>query len=118
MDKIRKSLDEAIAKDIQDITVLNTGSEERTATVKELTELYKLRIEEDRVEMERKEKEAQEESHALDRWINVGLQVGLTALSLLAYNAWYRRGLKFEETGTVTSSMTRNLMSRMLPNKK
>lgn len=118
MDRIKKSLDEVIAKDIQDMTILDSGSDERSTALKELTELYKLRIEENRVEMERKEKESQEKSHMFDRWVNVGLQVGLTALSLIAYNVWYRRGLKFEETGTVTSSMTRNLMSKMLPNKK
>ena len=63
-------------------------------------------------------KETQTKEMALDRWVNLGLQVGLTLVGIFAYDRWYRRGLKFEETGTITSPMTRNLISRMLPNKK
>lgn len=63
-------------------------------------------------------KETQAKEMALDRWVNLGIQVGLTLVGILAYDCWYRRGLKFEETGTVTTPMTRNLISRMLPTKK
>lgn len=63
-------------------------------------------------------KKDQMRNQTIDRWVNVGLQVGLTMLGIIAYDCWYRRGLKFEETGTVTSGMTRNIISRMLPSKK
>lgn len=69
-------------------------------------------------EQELEIKETQTRGMALDRWINLGLQVGLTLVGIVAYDCWYRRGLKFEKTGTVTTPMTRNLISKMLPTKK
>lgn len=66
-------------------------------------------------EMEMKENQIKE--MALDRWVNLGIQVGLTLVGIVAYDCWYRRGLKFEETGTITTPMTRNLISKMLPKK-
>lgn len=134
-DKIRETLDEVIELKLQNLIALRHDSEGKSNEIKDLTELYKLRIEEAKIETDRIDKMRQREverdaqmnenylkseqlrSQALDRWINVGLQVGLTFASLVAYNCWYNRGLKFEETGTVTSPMTRNLISRMLPRK-
>ena len=63
-------------------------------------------------------KKDQIRNQKIDRWINVGVQVGITVLGLLAYDCWYHKGLEFEKTGTVTSGMTRNVIARMLPNKK
>lgn len=60
-------------------------------------------------------RKAQLDEQKLDRWVNLGMQVGLSILSIVAYDIWNRRGLKFEETGTITSPMTRNLLSKMLP---
>lgn len=51
----------------------------------------------------------------IDRLVNLGTQVGLSILSIIAYDIWYRRGLRFEEKGTITSPMTRNLLSKILP---
>lgn len=62
-------------------------------------------------------KKAQMREQSLDRWINVGIQVGLGLVGIFAYDCWYRRGLKFEETGTITAPMTKNLLSKMLPRK-
>lgn len=55
------------------------------------------------------------EERKLDRWVDLGAQVGLTLIGVIAYDIWFRKGLKFEETGTITSPMTRNLFSKMLP---
>lgn len=60
-------------------------------------------------------KQAQLDEQKIDRWVNFGMQVGLAMVSVFAYDIWNRRGLKFEETGTITSPMTRNLLSKMLP---
>lgn len=123
-DKNRLLLDEVIEKEIQEISALNIGADDRADLIEELNQLYKLRIEEAKIEQARLEKyeekemkQAQLKSQSLDRWVNIGLQVGLTLASLIAYNIWFNRGLKFEETGTVASPMTRNLMSKMLPRK-
>lgn len=122
MDKIQVLLDERIEKDIQNLDMLD-GSQKSDA-IDDLTKLYKLRIEDTKInadqavsakELELKQKQAN--SQKVDRWINVGLQVGLSLASLIAYDVWFRRGLKFEETGSIGSPMTRNLLSRLIPKK-
>lgn len=123
--KNQKLLDEAIEREIMNLRNYRVNSEERSDTINSLTQLYKLRIEEEKIEQElaisaRDEamKQAELESRARDRLFNIGLQIGLTGLSLIAYNAWLNRGLKFQETGTFTDPMTRNLLSRIVPIKK
>lgn len=123
-DKIQALLNEEIAKEIKMVSALDIDSEEKSKAIDNLTQLYKLRIEEAKIGQEsvkaREEQAMREkefESKSWDRWINVGLQVGLAFAGFVAYDVWYRRGLRFEETGTITSPMTRNLLSRMLPRK-
>lgn len=123
-DEIQKSLDEVIAMEILDLPNMSQGSKEKKEAIENLTELYKLRIEEAKIEQARVDKceeleikQAQLDSQAKDRWVNLAAQVSLALGSLIAYNIWFNRGLKFEETGTITSPMTRNLLSRMLPRK-
>ena len=123
-DEIQKSLDEVIAKEIDNLPNIAEGSKEKKEAIENLEKLYKLRIEEAKIEQVRCDKidemgvkQAQLDAQARDRWINFGTQIGLAFASLVAYNMWFNRGLKFEETGTITSPITRNLLSRLLPKK-
>lgn len=124
-DKNRKLLDQAIEQEILKLETLEPGSKERSDVVIAINQLYKLRIEEDKIEQEnaastREEvlKQAELRSRFFDRLANIGLQVGLTGLSLFAYNKWFNRGLKFNETGTITDPMTKGLLNRLLPSRK
>lgn len=132
-DKTRELLDKAIEAGFSDLSSADEARQE--IAVDNVVNLYKLKIEEDRNiwdsnekydrrvmeeeshdrETELKEKQMKEQS--LDRWINVGVQAGLTLFSIIAYNCWFNRGLKFNETGTITDPMTKNLLSKMLPKK-
>lgn len=114
--KIQRLLDETIEKEIQTISAMKEG-EEKSDAITNLTQLHKMRVEEIKAEQGKYVQETQAKTQNLDRWINIGVQVGLAVSSLIAYNAWYNRGLRFEETGSITSPMTRNLLSRMLPKK-
>lgn len=127
-DRIQEELNDVIEREIRNVSTLGTGTKEKSDAVRDLSELYRLRIEEAKVEVDRidrkKQREAeiryrceQSRSQAIDRWVNVGLQLALAVGGLMAYDVWYRRGLKFEETGTITSPMTKNLISRMIPRK-
>lgn len=123
-DKAQKLLDEVIVEEIQNLSNLDSGSSEKSSAVEDLTNLYKLKIEEAKIEqskVERSEdmdlKQTQLKSQAFERWLNIGVQVGLAIGGWIAYDVWNRRGLRFEETGTITSHMNRNLFSRMLPRK-
>lgn len=140
MDEIKNLLDEQIKSEISGLSSLTTGSDEKSKAVNDLTKLYQARIDEikaetallehrDRHELERDKhylesqlsdeerrlKEAEYKSRNLDRWLGFGIQAGLAVLSIVSYDIWHRRGLKFEETGTITSPQTRNLISSMLP---
>lgn len=119
----RVLLDRVIVEDLQNLSSTVT-CEERAARLKELTQLYELRIEEikaeharDTLAKEQEDKRAESKAHNLDRWVNVAVQVGLAVAGFVAYDIWNRRGLRFEETGTISSPMTRNLLSRMIPKK-
>ena len=117
-DEIQRALDDMIAEEIANVSELDSGSEEKTKAVNDLTKLYNLKIEEARMEQIKLEKRQELKTKAKDRWINVGMQVGLALVSVISYDIWYRRGLRFEIDNTVGSPMTRNLISRMLPGKK
>lgn len=121
-DKIRKELDDVIDAKLRDIS---TKTELDDNEVENLTKLYKLRIEEAKIESDKKDKinennlrSKQIQSESIGRWINLGAQVGIALASLVAYDIWFNRGLRFEENGTIGSPMNRNLLSRLLPSKK
>lgn len=118
-------IDDVIREEIGNLSSLEAGSKEKSAAVEDLKKLCELQIEAKKVDDAAYEKveeldlkQKQLDQNKLDRWINIGLQIGLTAASLIAYDIWYRRGLHFEETGTVRVPMTRNLLSKMLPGRK
>lgn len=135
MDKIKEMLDDTIKSEIQKINSMATGSDVKTKAIDDVSKLYRLRIEEEKIETEQETKKYElnlkEDSIKLesyykddvlksqfkDRWIGMSVQVGLAICGWLAYDIWLRRGLKFEETGMVTSPLTKNLMSKMLPKK-
>lgn len=79
----------------------------------------------DQMAMEREFHEADEVSkyallsdQDIERYFRYGAMALELVLPIVAYGIWYHKGLKFEETGTVTSPMTKNLIARMLPKKK
>lgn len=117
MDDIKHLLDEEIKAEFEKLSSMELGSEEKAKATEDLAKLYKLRIDEIKAENERKDKKAQHKDLKLDRLTNVGLQLGVTAGGWLFYYICFHRGLKFEETGTITSPWMRNLVSRMTPKK-
>ena len=116
MDKVQQLLDEAIEDEFGRLST-EYNTEKRKETVEILTRLHALRIEEARVKQEYAKQQTQAKNNRFERWLNIGVQVGLTALPLIAYNAWYNRGLRFEIDNTIGSPMTRNLVSKLLPRK-
>lgn len=140
MDQIKQLLDEEIKTEIENLSSLPDGSQEKTLAIDDLTKIYKLRIEEIKAETDRTDKKqsndlerdkftystlVQDDENAyrercrrdqnLDRWLNFGLQIGLTVIGFIAYDVWNRRGFRFEENGTITSPQNRNLLSKMIP---
>lgn len=135
MDEIKDLLGEEIKKEINNLSSLDDATEKKSKAIDDIAKLYRLKLEETKIEAElednrnrhelekmakddeRTSREEQRKKINLDRVVDVGLQVLTVVGGWIAYDVWHRRGLKFEETGSVTSPFTRNLMTKMLPKK-
>ena len=122
---IKKMLDEEIERSLSSIASMEQGSEGRKAAISELNQIHKLRIDEEKIQLDResafdeeREKTIQHRDQAIERCLKYGAIALELVVPIVAYSIWYRTGLKFEETGTVTSSMTKSLIAKMLPKKK
>ena len=128
-EEIRKLLEEEIKAEIRDLSTLEPGSKEKSTAIEDLAKLYKLRIEETKNEWDFTEKyesrnsdiqfkKDQLEEQVKDRYFRFGVEVASIILPLIFYAAWMKRGFKFEETGTYTSTTFRSLFNRFKPTKK
>ena len=114
-EEIRKLLEEEIKAEIRDLSTLEPGSKEKSTAIEDLAKLYKLRIEETRNEWDFNEKyesrdsdmqfkKNQLEEQVKDRYFRLGVEAAGIILPLIFYGIWMRKGFKFEETGTFTST--------------
>jgi len=128
-EEIRKLLEEEIKAEIRDLSTLEPGSKEKSTAIEDLAKLYKLRIEETKNEWDFSEKyDAREgdiqlkkdqlEEQVKDRYFRLGVEAAGIILPLIFYAIWMKRGFKFEETGTYTSTTFRGLFNRFKPTKK
>ena len=133
MDENREALDEVIQRELTKLKTMDIGSEDHTKAVNDLTKLYQLRIDEkktalseaektadlhlkeeqNKAENAMKEKQLKSEKHGrIAKLIIDGAGVVIGGLSICVGAGLFQQGLEFETTGTVTSSMFRNLLSR------
>ena len=128
-EEIRKLLEEEIKAEIRDLSTLEPGSKEKSTAIEDLAKLYKLRIEETKNEWDFSEKyytregdkqlkKDQLEEQVRDRYFRLGVEAAGIILPLIFYATWMKRGFKFEETGTYTSTTFRGLFNRFKPTKK
>ena len=128
-EEIRKLLEEEIKAEIRDLSTLEPGSKEKSTAIEDLAKLYKLRIEETKNEWDFNEKyesrdsdiqfkKDQLEEQVEDRYFRFGVEAAGIILPLIFYAIWMKRGFKFEETGTYTSTTFRGLFNRFKPTKK
>lgn len=118
MDKgIRELLDEEIRKEIEDFDRILPGDDNYSMATDRLTKLYKLRIEEKQADSETQLKEKQLSEGKKDRYLKLAVDAAGILLPIGLYHLWMRRGFKFEETGTYTSTTFRGLFSRFRPTK-
>lgn len=125
MDKARELLDREIETEISNLSLMESGSEEKSRAVDDLSKLYKLKIEETKSEREF-EKACQEAQLSVekmsdddkDRYIRLGLEAASIVLPLIFYGVWMKRGFEFEKEGTFTSTTFRGLFSKFKPTKK
>lgn len=121
-ENIRDLLGEEIKEEIQSLSSLEPESKEKSAAIDNLVKLYKLRIEETKNEndfvKELELKQSQLTEQIKDRYFSLGIAAAEIILPLIFYALWMKRGFKFEETGTYTSTTFRGLFNRFKPTKK
>ncbi len=134
-EEMKRMLEEEIKIEIQHLSTLEKGSKDHAAAIADLSQLYKLAIEESKNDMDFNEKwerrimendqnaivntqkESQMREETIKRYADVALNVAGIVLPLIFYSTWMRRGFKFEETGTFTSTTFRGLFNRFRPTK-
>lgn len=153
-EQLKDLLSEEIKTQIQDLSKLNPGSAEKSKAVDDLATLYKLKIDETKMELDFDERQARRKmdkenrlkddaikeqqlkdensvrerdelirkdqlvEQVKDRYIRLGIAAAEIILPLIFYSKWMKKGFKFEETGTFTSTTFRGLFNRFKPTKK
>lgn len=137
MEKTTKELlDEAIETEIDNLYQISLKPDEKSKVVDDLVKLYKLKIEEIKIESEIEEKnririsedmnrtyemklkDNQLSEQVKDRYFRLGIAAAELILPLIFYGIWMRKGLKFEETGAFTSTTFKGLLNKFKPTKK
>lgn len=142
-EEIRQALADEILSQLNDLGNLEPGSREQQTAVENVAKLYRLGLEDVKADTDYDEKlyrrdvDAQHEQNELDRqtreeqfkkdqlaeqvkdrYFKLGIEAAGIILPLIFYATWMRKGFKFEETGTYTSTTFRGLFNRFRPTKK
>ena len=129
MEEIRELLDDEIKAEIGSLESLAFGSKEHLTATENIATLYKLRVEETKNVLDFEEKAENRKHDELlkkeqlaeqvkDRYFRLGISTAELVLPLMFYAVWMRKGFKFEENGTFTSTTFRGLFNRFRPTKK
>lgn len=114
-EEIKNLLEKEIKNQIENLASLEPGSEKHSTAVESLAKLYKVKLDEDKTSMEYLDKTqnresdegfkiAQIEENVKDRYVKIGIAAAELVLPLMFYAFWMRKGFKFEEKGTYTST--------------
>lgn len=124
MDGIQKLLNEEIVRRLNELPEMQSGSKEIGVAIEDIERLFKMKVEGEKQDREtqsdlcdQRNKELENAGRAKDRCIRLGLDVAGLILPLIFYGVWMRRGFKFEEEGTFTSTTFRGLFNRFKPTK-
>jgi len=126
MPEIKSMLDEVIEQEIENLEF--SEGEAKTQAIKDLAQLHKLRIDEiktqaeieekrDRLAYDEKVKLQENEEGRIDRVVRIITAGAELLIPLGFYGIWMGKGLRFEETGSFTSTTFKNLVSRFRPTK-
>ena len=108
---IKRLLDEKTIENLHYLKGCQIGSDEAKRALDELEVLERLRQDETKASNEAVRQK-------IEFLVSTGLQLGAIVIPIIAYDIWFRRGLRFEEKGTIGDPLVRNLMNKLLPSKK
>ncbi len=131
---IIEKLESEVLRLVDELATLETESKEYNDTIKTINSLYdtlnkekELMLSEYKVDVEAKrvdnDKLAKDTEADIQRetlkdsklWngVKTGVEIGAIVLPLASFALHFREGLKFEETGTITSGFVRGLVNKM-----
>ena len=125
---IKTILNEEIEDELNELADKDLGSEEYKSSVDGITKLIDRKIEIERLEREFNEREqARVQEHELnvkqatderiDRYVKNGITVATIVTSTLLTVWGTYKTFKFEEEGSITTSMGRGFINRLFPKK-
>jgi hypothetical protein len=122
--EIRELLEEEIKAEIDNLNSLDSGSEEKKKAIDGIVALYKADLEEFKIGMDSAtvfDKRISEVTQAeKDFKLRLAIEIAKIAVTVgtfVFYGIWMRKGLKFEETGSINSPIVKGLFSRNYPTK-
>lgn len=111
--EIKDLLNEEIKTEFEKLSDTETHTEEKLMLIKNLDLLYRLKMEEAKTEAEIEDAKVQGKF----QYLKLGVEAAGIVLPLMFYAAWMKKGFKFEETGTFTSTTFRGLFGKFKPTK-
>lgn len=117
MDEIKEMLSEEIKKQIEDLSELDPGNEEKSKAIDNVVKLYKLTLEKEKASCDSENERNQLNEQKRDRYVKIGIAAAEIILPLIFYGAWIGKGLRFEKDGSFTSTTFKNLISKFRPTK-
>lgn len=130
---VKDLLKEELVNEIQAISSMETGSEEQQRAVDNFNILYKLNLDQEKIDNDLDQREKQrdfeyaKEEQRIDedrerkaeerknKYIQWGIDIASLVLPLSLYTKWLSKGFKFEQTGTFTSTTFRDLLKHIKP---
>lgn len=124
-EETRKMLDERIKAEMLNLDSLEAGTSEKSKVIDDLATLYKLKLDEEKLQKEyadkaatRKEeqdsKAAQLKEQVKDRWVRIVIAGVELIVPLVFYGGWINKGLKFEETGSLCSKTFMGFINKVI----
>ena len=123
---VKELLKEELVSEIQTISSMDAGSDELQRAVDNFNVLYRLNLEQQKIDNDLAHREKQldfdaskEEQRIEDekrnKYIQWGIDIASLVLPLSLYTKWLSKGFKFEQTGTFTSTTFRDLLKHIKP---
>lgn len=116
MDEVRKKLDTLLALKLDQAIEDKDGAKQ--FVIEDIETLYQVRNEAEKADAIERKEAAERKDNLKDRLLTAAVSIGTTVGGWMLYNHWFKFGLKFEETGSVGSQWTKNLIGKLLPKLK
>lgn len=107
-------LEDEIAFRLEELNGLPLDSEEYGKACESIERLYRLRTE----KLKNSIGDKNSKRELIGNVVNIGVSTAIAGASFLFKNKWLKRGFIFEEKGSISSELTRSLMSGITKFKK